>query len=78
MQLIRCRLLLRQSVHLFLQPFLSVFLRETRSEMFHRLHAQGIFLKSAARKHKLFPARGATELTRVKILQWLGGGTPSC
>ena len=72
-QRIRCRLLFRQSVHWFMRPFLPVFLRETRSEVIHRLHAQGIFLKSAARKHLVFPARGATELIRRKNPAVVGG-----
>jgi hypothetical protein len=41
-----------------------VYLRETRTEVCRRFRRCGVFLKSAARKHAVFPARGTTESIR--------------
>jgi transposase InsO family protein len=63
-QRIRCQLLFRLAVHWFMAPFLPVFLQETRKEVISRMHKQGVYLKSAAHKHVLFPARRSTQFIR--------------
>lgn len=59
-QRLRCRMLFRQSVHWFMNPYLPLYVNETRKELIRRMHKQHLYLKSSTLKHWLFTPRPDT------------------